>query len=128
MKQKFIDCMMKFSHDAWGGDSIPSTEKSFAEVFDVLVKNGVIQQWQPIETAPKDGRLMLLGYFNNANKWRTLRGQFVLKNSEMFEDPNDESNCEGWYEISVECDGEDCGAWMTKPTHWQPLPTPPVTI
>lgn len=36
-KQDFIVAMMQFSHNAWGGDNIPSTEKSFAEVFDCVI-------------------------------------------------------------------------------------------
>jgi hypothetical protein len=38
-KQDFIDAMMQFAEDYLGGDAIPSTEASFAEVFDdVIVK------------------------------------------------------------------------------------------
>ena len=38
-KQDFIEAMMQFADDAWGGDAIPSTEKIFAEVFDDVLKN-----------------------------------------------------------------------------------------
>ena len=33
-------------------------------------------EWQPIETAPKTGKTLLLGYFNERGNWRTLRGQW----------------------------------------------------
>ena len=32
--------------------------------------------WRDIESAPKDGRVVLLGKFNSHNKWRTMRGQW----------------------------------------------------
>lgn len=81
-------------------------------------------EWQPIETAPKDGRTLLLGRFNSHGKWRTLRGQWFSADAiaESWEEPD---GCdEGWYETSVECeDVPNC--WWTEPTHWQPLPPAP---
>lgn len=68
-------------------------------------------EWQPIETAPKDGKYYLLyknGRINNA-RWRdgTWGG-------------------EGWcYEMA-----ENIANGHTKnmPTHWMPLPEPPVEL
>lgn len=34
--------------------------------------------WQPIETAPKDW-ILLLGYFNESGKWRTVRGEWFCQ-------------------------------------------------
>lgn len=80
--------------------------------------------WQPIETAPKDGRTLLLGYFNLSGKWRTLRGQWYSDDliAMDWEDP-DEGEA-GWYETAVEAD-EPPNLWKTTPTHWMPLPDPP---
>jgi len=36
-KQDFINAMMQYAHDAWGGDYIPSNEESFSEVFDCVI-------------------------------------------------------------------------------------------
>ncbi|WP_173011188.1 hypothetical protein [Achromobacter xylosoxidans] len=33
--------------------------------------------WQPIESAPKTGCTLLLGYWNSHGKWRTVRGQWI---------------------------------------------------
>jgi hypothetical protein len=58
-------------------------------------------EWQPIETAPKDGTLVLLGNANNP-EW-PLR-------------------CRRW-------DDETWGHWRgqdgDEATHWMPLPAPP---
>ncbi len=82
------------------------------------------QKWLPIETAPKDGRTVLLGYFNSHGKWRTLRGQWFSREIIDDEWENAEDCKEGWYETSVECDS-DYSVWKTEPTHWQPLPATP---
>lgn len=82
------------------------------------------EQWRPIETAPKDGRTILLGYFNSHGKWRTMRGQWISKEyiDEYWEDP--EGVEAGWFETPVEAeDPPNC--WPTDPTHWHQLPAPP---
>lgn len=60
-------------------------------------------QWQPIESAPKDGRPLLLDHPD----WhsRVMRG--------------------GWdaHELAWRVHGFGCPA--TQPSHWQPLPAPP---
>lgn len=71
-------------------------------------------QWQPIETAPKDG-LKVLVYDES----------YGLPQKAWFgKDRNDETY-EGW----LFGDGDDysCGMYFTpiNPTHWMPLPKPP---
>lgn len=80
--------------------------------------------WQPIETAPVDGRTLLLGYMNRNGKWRTMRGQYM--DDDYINDHWDEleNGTPGWYETTVECD-EVPNCWRTDPTHWMPLPYPP---
>jgi|GEM_PF-3018392 len=80
-------------------------------------------QWQPIDTAPKDGRTVLLGYFNAHDKWRTLRAQWMTQEEiDEWEDPD--SFAPGWFETSVEADDAP-SCWPTSPTHWMPLPPAP---
>ncbi|MBK0415249.1 hypothetical protein JD974_12615 [Chromobacterium haemolyticum] len=81
-------------------------------------------KWQPIGTAPADGRTILLGHFNSHGNWRTMRGQWFTK--EHIEDNWEDGDLfeAGWYETSVEADDAP-SCWPTKPTHWQPLPPAP---
>lgn len=66
--------------------------------------------WQPIETAPKDGRMLLL-------VWRDKQQQGLPMVLEGY-----------WYAAS---DGEAFWwspgqvSWKLEPTHWMPLPKPP---
>lgn len=78
--------------------------------------------WQPIETAPKDGQTLLLGAFNSHGNWRTMRGQWVTQEQidDYWDDPWFAEP--GWHETAVE--SETC--WGIEPTHWMPLPSPPV--
>ncbi|WP_321865678.1 DUF551 domain-containing protein [Paraburkholderia tropica] len=81
-------------------------------------------EWQPIETAPKTGRTLLLGYLNSAGKWRTVRGQWMSANyiEAHWEDPDDVKP--GWFETSAEADDVP-NCWSIEPTHWMPLPAAP---
>jgi hypothetical protein len=67
---------------------------------------------------------LLLGYLNSAEKWRTVRGQWMSEAyiSEQWEEPDDAEP--GWYETSVEAD-DTPNCWPIKPTHWMPLPAAP---
>lgn len=79
--------------------------------------------WPDIESAPKDGRTILLGYYNSAGHWRTLRGQWFM-DEQIAEWENGGDFEAGWYETSVENDDLP-NVWPTNPTHWMLLPSPP---
>lgn len=75
---------------------------------DVLM----VSEWRPIETAPRTGQSLLLGRFNDAGEWRTLRGRWVAQ-----------SGLEKWaFEPDHECVST---YWPMIPTHWIALPEPP---
>jgi len=81
--------------------------------------------WEPIETAPKNGHTLLLGYFNSNGNWRTMRGQWISQDyiDNYFEDDWADAD-PGWYETVVESDDlPNC--WLIDPTHWMPIPPPP---
>jgi hypothetical protein len=100
---------------------------SVAQTELARAKEQATERWQSIETAPKDGGALLLGYRNALGNWRTVRGQWFSDEQikEEWEDGYDSE--EGWYETSVEADDlPNC--WPVNPTHWQPLPEPPVSL
>ena len=67
--------------------------------------------WQPIETAPKDGRILVYGG--------------TLENDLRGKEPS------GIALVYAEtlCVADTCyyDAWIVEPTHWMPLPEPPET-
>jgi hypothetical protein len=97
----------------------------YAELVGVVPPAKGIDLWRPINTAPQDGRSMLLGHLNPAGNWRTLRGRWFSKEQieQEWEDADDFEA--GWFEESVEADDVP-NVWPTQPTHWQPLPSAPV--
>ncbi len=63
--------------------------------------------WQPIETAPKDGKPVLLivkGYQPVVGQW---------------------DDCAGWWYSEDNQPPEDWDRLTYRPTHWMPLPAPP---
>lgn len=91
---------------------------------DTASAGSALDAWCSIESAPKDGRTILLGYFNSHGNWRTLRGQWFTK--EHIEDNWEDGDLfdAGWYETSVEADDVP-SCWPTRPTHWMPTPAAP---
>lgn len=73
--------------------SLVSADKRGQELWDCATR------WQPIETAPQDGRTVLLGYANSHGRWRTLRGQWM---SQEFIDENWEEPDSGDWDVFVE--------------------------
>lgn len=68
-----------------------------------------MSEWQPIETAPKDGRRILV---SEANYVDSIGCAYWSYSKEWKE--------EGWYSSAC-CDD----ITMFFPTHWMPLPPPP---
>lgn len=102
--------------------ALPTSEilALIAEVEQARETNG----WFPIESAPKDGRKLLLGAFNALGKWRTMRGQWISQDviDSEWEDPDGVE--EGWFETPVEADAVP-NCWPISPTHYQPMPKQP---
>lgn len=90
-------------------------------------------QWQPIELAPKDGRFLFLGWFNEFDKWRSVNGQWFseeqISNEWEFYELEDVSaeDLQGWYEVSIECN-TDISCWKINPTHFMLKPKAPEKI
>jgi hypothetical protein len=72
-------------------------------------------QWQPIESAPKDGSAVLLCDFSEGT-YRTTEYPSVVV---------------GWWDDGEWRDMGDigcCGQYNYDPTHWMPLPEPPAAL
>jgi len=74
---------------------------------------GILEGWQPIETAPKDGREVLLWLGSPWSKVEKARWYAPWNNWQTGVIPSDPAR------------EELHGIGSAAPTHWQPLPTPP---
>lgn len=86
-----------------------------------------MSNWQPIETAPKDVKV-LVAYQNRLGNWRVVTACYHTQldwSDDYLRDDDDESEYapEGWYEESESSETIYCTD--CPPTHWMPLPAPP---
>lgn len=63
------------------------------------------QDWQPIETAPRDGSRVLLATDGDVTSGQFISGEWCLAD---------------WAR-----DEQGASFWLGDPTHWMPLPDPP---
>ena len=68
-----------------------------------------MSEWQPIETAPKDGR-QFLAYA----KGQMIPRHFIAVAQWASADPDFPQSVDGWF-----------WPYAIRPTHWKPLPEPP---
>lgn len=82
--------------------------------------------WQPIETAPKDGRKLILFYRNSNGKARTVMAKWVTDDEAAETDADGIGLEGGWYECIDNWD-DYCQVAIHEgePTHWMPLPATP---
>jgi hypothetical protein len=73
-----------------------------------------MSDWQPISTAPKDGTQILV-YFPQIGVWQ------VLWSREVFNDGF-------WCVSDNKFEDRPLRGWSDEPTHWMPLPDPPVAV
>ena len=78
-----------------------------------------MSEWQPIDTAPKDGTIVL-GYFDNDDETFFMSHIMWVKNGEMVCGGNENDGLVGpqkWFSL--------LSRRGVEPTHWMPLPAPP---
>ena len=74
-------------------------------------------EWQPIETAPKDGTLVLIYNTLNNGTITSIDGKIAVARYSHQHDGLEESLWEYGTYYS--------GAYLISATHWMPLPQPP---
>lgn len=86
-------------------------------------------EWQPISTAPRTGRKIMVAYKNSLDHWRIVlafyaQAKTLDANHEYLDGDEDGYAPEGWYE-----DGEAYSEALLPtdkpPIYWMPLPEPP---
>lgn len=91
-----------------------------------------MSEWQPIETAPRDGTLFLA--WGVAYEWSEQIGAMICKWNDEERGPGVSGYTQkpGWVGCcgskEIDDEGWDTGNGYTlevRPTHWMPLPKPP---
>ena len=78
-------------------------------------------EWQPIETAPKDGTRLLFwdGVCHKVGHWRDES----YKEERFVKEKTNGDRIYKWF--TVDLGHWDIDDYEINPTHWMPLPTPP---
>jgi hypothetical protein len=131
-EEKIAEMMMQ----TWGCASIaPRHAPAFARAIEAA--HGITGEtklqpapdagWQPIETAPKTGRKVILFYLNLNNLPRTVMARWLTDEQAAETDADGVGLEGGWYEcIDNWDDYTEVAIHEGEPTHWMPLPAPPV--
>lgn len=96
------------------------------------------EDWQPIETAPAN-KAVLIFYKNQLGKGRIIKAKFTPRWTVPSDDCGESDGCEeysedhdqyfyieSWWELIDNWDEYTQVTIHEKPTHWMPLPKPPV--
>jgi len=82
--------------------------------------------WQPIETAPKDGRKIIVAYVNRNGKPRTVMARWLTDERAAEMDTDGVGLEGGWYEcIDNWDDYTEVAIHEGEPANWMPLPKGP---
>jgi hypothetical protein len=81
-------------------------------------------EWQPIETAPKDGSAVLLSWAIDADG-NVIRWDEDLTTASIFVAVAWWCCHRCWWRVAAETPYDDSSGLGFAPTHWMPLPLPP---
>lgn len=110
-----------------GFDGIPLCHEAAAEITRLRAALAAqVPQWLPIESAPKDGRKIIVIYVNHNGKTRTVMARWLTQ-EEVDEIDHEGVGLEaGWFEcIDNWSDYTEVAIHEGEPTHWQKLPAAP---
>ena len=116
-----------YGTDAWNstGFQVRSLEALARAAIAALPPAGRVEQWQPIETAPKDGRRIDLWVEHTSGLGKTTGQRFT--NAKWYAErwTDNYGNALEWRVGPVEVE-EGCSPDEGRTvTHWRPLPEPP---
>jgi hypothetical protein len=103
-------------------------EDGVCEVIDCCRNSPQEEQdsWQPIATAPKTGRKVILFYLNRNSLPRTVMARWVTDEEAAETDGEGVGLEAGWYECIDNWDEyTEVAIYEGEPTHWMPLPEAP---
>ena len=124
-QQNAIDLLTE--HNEWrrGGEGEMIPPKKIGEAIDVAIDIMKASQWQPIDTAPKDGT-EIIGYRQDCDmimvRYTSLSEFLTDKESESGDYSEDEMDQDDWFYADF-VHGGRLGP-EEYPTHWM-LPQPP---
>ena len=76
--------------------------------------------WMPIETAPRDGRFLLLHVPDGLESGTVTVGAYYRCEDRADNGRFKKGNWDGWLGMDADVQSSWC-----EPTHWMPLPIPP---
>lgn len=82
-------------------------------------------KWQPIDTAPKDGSRVLIGWFDALRKWKVRAAYWDTHFNTVWDyEENMPIEMPAWTDGAIESFASE-RITSYEPTHWMPLPQPP---